>query len=472
MDIEKLVDQYEKPDFDDCGASKYVLRSDGSEESLKSFDHEIAILMAQCSNGISSVVEPAEMQKLDSLDHQKFLQQVKSDLKAKLKDVRATNNVAQGVPAFISIFALLGFLSKCAFAYNSTAVKANKKVETSDEVRFIAFVNRFLLNTQDRGYLTAKKKKGLARVLYKMARCGLIHGETLLHSDKEFNGIKLGISHNHLANESLIDLDKRICSGEKDIVLNAWVLCEAIGKAIDNIFADNDSSVIDSIVEVYKHEPPILLWKPQPQPNASYTLYSVLHETRESREQRIRDVFAMEPAWGYLMAVFDFEWTIRRAIVLMNPCPTALINKHLSDKKYSGWKGYCDCWRICVQKIRNDGTPSLGRLVFDGPAGTDITEKESALIEEGMQLRHRLVHGIKGSIPVGDADSCFEWLLTASEKIFAYVDEHAEKKMHDRVTRKVNRCTDCPSFRRCHFQKDRDALRKNAKISKREKKLT
>lgn len=205
--------------------------------------------------------------------------------------------------------------------------------------------------------------------------------------------------------------------------------------------------------------------------NGSYTLYWVTRETRASREQRIRDIFAKEPAYGYLMAAFDFEWTIRRAIVLMNPCPTMTINTHLKDKKYSGWKGYLTCWRKYVQEIRKDGTPSLGRLVFGGPVETDISDEESNLIENAMQLRHQLVHGIKGGIPANDADPCFERLLEASRKISIYVDGHAEKKMHDRVTRTVKRCKGCPVFRKCPFQAFRDVLRRAAEGKQQAKRI-
>ena len=52
----------------------------------------------------------------------------------------------------------------------------------------------------------------------------------------------------------------------------------------------------------------------QTEKRAFYTLSSVTQEDRESRSKRIRDFFKEQPALAYLMAAFDFEWTVRRAM--------------------------------------------------------------------------------------------------------------------------------------------------------------
>ncbi len=183
--------------------------------------------------------------------------------------------------------------------------------------------------------------------------------------------------------------------------------------------------------------------------NASYTLYWVTLETRASREQRIREIFAKEPAWGYLMAAFDFEWTIRRAIILMSICPTALVKKSLEIGHVSSLGSYHKCWCKYVKRVLGDSIPDLIDIVFDDPNVALTTKDKIRLLEDAMQLRHRLVHGVSGSIPAKLAKDFFETLLTASKKISAYVDTHAEKHMNERVIRRQERCDKCEKKRKC-----------------------
>ena len=187
--------------------------------------------------------------------------------------------------------------------------------------------------------------------------------------------------------------------------------------------------------------------------NASCTLYWVTRETRASRSSRIRDVFEKEPAWGYLMAAFDFEWTVRRAIVLMSTCPTAVLGMAMEARKPSGLLAYNNCWNRYVKKLRQDEIPDIIDIAFDDFTNRQTQKSRVDQLNEAMQLRHRLVHGISGSIPAEKASNCFNMLLSASENISAYVDTHAEKKMNDRVIRRQERCNGCQRRKACPLRK-------------------
>ncbi len=186
----------------------------------------------------------------------------------------------------------------------------------------------------------------------------------------------------------------------------------------------------------------------------SNTLYWVTKERRQERESRIREIFVKEMALGYLMAAIDFEWTIRRAIVLMNTCPTAILKKALEVKRVSGLSTYCECWTKYVQAIRKDTTPNVLAIIFDSPQAVVPTNDKFKSLQEAMALRHRLVHGVSGGIPVEKGKECFERLLSASKKISEYVDAHADKCMQKRVVRRQERCHTCKMKGCCPLLKD------------------
>ncbi len=183
----------------------------------------------------------------------------------------------------------------------------------------------------------------------------------------------------------------------------------------------------------------------------SYTLFFVTRETRESRSRRIRDFFKVQPVLGYLMAVIDFEWTIRRAIVMMSGCPASVIRERLETRKYSGWGAYKDCWRLCVEETRNDGIPTLEHVVF----GDDITAEKQEAIGLAFLLRHKVVHGQASSLPKVKANAGLEVLLVASENIVKFVDGHYGKSMFSRVYNPRARCKSCPRRTRCRFPQER-----------------
>lgn len=198
----------------------------------------------------------------------------------------------------------------------------------------------------------------------------------------------------------------------------------------------------------------------------SYTLFSVTREDRKSRSQRIRGFFQTQPALAYLTAAFDFEWTVRRAILLMSKCPIPVIKARFDIKLYAGWNEYQDAWRCCVQRTRNDGTPTLEQVVFGGLTTGKALKEMQASLKKAMVLRHRLVHGLSGSIPTDEADEKFDLLLTASESLTAFVDSHADRPMFSIANGPLAKCSKCPKRKRCKFQREKKTAKERAKIKR------
>lgn len=191
-----------------------------------------------------------------------------------------------------------------------------------------------------------------------------------------------------------------------------------------------------------------------------YTLFSVTHETRESRSKRIRTLFEKQPVLGFLVAVFDFEWTIRRAIVMMSGCPAMVIKARFDNKDYSGWRHYQDCWRVCVKQTRDDDIPTLARVVCGGLLEEDASEEDKKAIQAAMDLRSRLVHGLSGNLPRSQTDTAFELLMCATERIVNFVEERSGKSMFERLYKPRARCNTCR--RRCEFKQERLDAKKRA----------
>lgn len=187
----------------------------------------------------------------------------------------------------------------------------------------------------------------------------------------------------------------------------------------------------------------------------SYTLFSVTHETRESRSERIRALFREQPVFGYLLAVFDFEWTIRRAVVMMSGCPASVIKERFESKKYTGWSAYQGCWTKCVQKTLGDNIPDLACVAYGVPSEDVLGTEDKKKIQAAMNLRNKLVHGLSGTLPRDKADAGFELLLSATERIVAFVEGRCGRSMFERLYNPRARCKRCLRQKRCKFPEER-----------------
>ena len=137
-------------------------------------------------------------------------------------------------------------------------------------------------------------------------------------------------------------------------------------------------------------------------------LFAVTGNSRESRHRRIEAVARLEPSIGFLAAVFDFEWMVRRTILALSACPTPLIRAHF-EKKH-GWSSYEEAWQSYVRGGKKQHTPSLEQVLTD----KGISRKA---ISDAFGLRHPLVHGANGFIADDMALFNMNLLLSASDAL-------------------------------------------------------
>jgi hypothetical protein len=192
------------------------------------------------------------------------LSEIETQCRAMLKDVADTNEKAKSLSAFMSVFAFLGILAKLSFAKNS-----QYNFQDQFDLRaYLTLIDRFILGYTDTlDPAVVANRHGLAEVLYRKVRCGLLHGGTLLNK-KVLNDEKIVVrlSHSQKDARSLREIDSAIISlqrGELEAVrfiVGAEVMFGEIKKVINAMFhgAENqgaDPKVTESILEVYKNEP-------------------------------------------------------------------------------------------------------------------------------------------------------------------------------------------------------------------------
>lgn len=179
----------------------------------------------------------------------------------------------------------------------------------------------------------------------------------------------------------------------------------------------------------------------------SYTLFSVTKENRQQRSERIRALFASEPILAFLVAVFDFEWTVRRSIVALSPCPTKKVHDAFAATRLCGWDGYKEAWEQLVSGMRKDVPRSMGVLLQELAVARGFKQRHFTNVGNILKLRHKLVHGVSGCLRASHVDEGFEVLLHASEAISEYVDQHANRRMFSRIVRR-SACKAC-AFDKC-----------------------
>lgn len=175
----------------------------------------------------------------------------------------------------------------------------------------------------------------------------------------------------------------------------------------------------------------------------SYVLFSVTRENRKKRVDRIRKMAKSgDVLWAFLMTVFDFEWTVRRAILALSDCPTSLINQRLSEQKCHNWAEYCTVWNECVVVRDPQNTPILQNVLVKGFQNEG---NASALSEVSsfLKIRHQLVHGKSGSAPKEKVDRGIEVYIKASNILCDYVESKTGHSIFQRIVRSQSRCKHC-----------------------------
>lgn len=142
-------------------------------------------------------------------------------------------------------------------------------------------------------------------------------------------------------------------------------------------------------------------------------LMPILGSNEKKRRESILRVASRDLEIGFLLAVFNFEWTLRRMILCFSKCPSIVIRALLA--KTSGFWKYCEVWDMCVHEFDNEiGT--MTEILGIPPKA----ETKQNCITEFLDSRHVLVHGATSGIGAATALCGIKKLLGVSEGMASY----------------------------------------------------
>ena len=227
---------------------------------IGNFVYEDVLAEIRCNNQLSSIPPTEIMKTVFDLSKDQFYEFIKKDCIAKIQDVEATNKACSSVSAFMSISALIGFFAKLFCGKNAAFHKTYNCQEGHDDNKsYLYFVNKYLLQEK----VDFIRTDGLANVLYKMVRCGLLHGVSV--GSRQVSNIKVYLSHRDIDAESLSSVDRElkrgIGAGVVKIVLNALSICKELQNLIPLAFDSATEDERNSIMAVYVEDPPIIFLK-------------------------------------------------------------------------------------------------------------------------------------------------------------------------------------------------------------------
>ena len=175
------------------------------------------------------------------------------------------------------------------------------------------------------------------------------------------------------------------------------------------------------------------VFKPNTETQTRHSLFAVRGNSRETRRERIEAVAKAEPSIGFLAAVFDFEWMMRRAILALSIRPTAEIKVWLA--KRHGLDDYKKAWKEFVH-TRSDGEyPSLYALVTKG---CNTPPVDWAALKDAFEQRHLLVHGSRGFIEDDMAQLNMGLFLDASKTIESFLNLKGKSAFKTIPNRRTN----------------------------------
>lgn len=145
----------------------------------------------------------------------------------------------------------------------------------------------------------------------------------------------------------------------------------------------------------------------------------LVDDTLPKRHSKIR---SYEPFVGVILAAVDFEWTVRRAILALGKSPTKQIRESVLNN-CSGLEKYKNAWKMEVKP-------------FTGKTLTEVVPEWQFFKEQAYPLRHRLVHGVSGSVTKAYAESRIESILNASKAICEF-SESLNEPIYGRMIRRM-----------------------------------
>jgi hypothetical protein len=156
----------------------------------------------------------------------------------------------------------------------------------------------------------------------------------------------------------------------------------------------------------------------------------LVSDSQSTRHARIKTFIGADSSIGALLATVDFEWTIRRTIIGCGLSPNSRIRTEVLSRCH-GLDKYKEAWREEVG-ARFPEFRSLPSLLSDW----------KFLKEQAFPLRHRLVHGVEGSVGAGFARERTLALLKASSELCQFANGQGVKLYARLPVRRASRSRD------------------------------
>jgi hypothetical protein len=129
----------------------------------------------------------------------------------------------------------------------------------------------------------------------------------------------------------------------------------------------------------------------------------LVQDSSSSLEERIKHFLAEDASLSALLAVIQFEWTVRRAIIALGTAPNVVVRAKLA--KCHGLDKYKDVWKDEVFLNEQRKVERLSEVV-----------KNWEGLGRAFRLRHRLVHGV-ASCGTDYARERVYWALDATHDV-------------------------------------------------------
>lgn len=147
----------------------------------------------------------------------------------------------------------------------------------------------------------------------------------------------------------------------------------------------------------------------------------LVNDNQKERHEKIISFLCEEPAIAVLLSIADLEWTLRRAILALGTNPTKYIREN-TLKYCSGLQKYKDAWKEEV-------TPRTAKRL------PEIINNWEFLSKQAYPLRHKLIHGIQGTVGTEYATERVNSAINASLAIIKFAYEHDKQLYKHRIVR-------------------------------------
>ena len=143
-------------------------------------------------------------------------------------------------------------------------------------------------------------------------------------------------------------------------------------------------------------------------------MFLVKDGSRKARRDQIRKFAAMDGCVGFLLAMIDFEWTFKRAVMVLGK--SSLVDLRKKFEKNMPFHSLPKRWDEEVVAAQGIGSLGLEEIILRGKFSGKL-ELSWENVLAAHRLRNEIVHGNKGAAGVNYISDRMELVLSASDAL-------------------------------------------------------